>query len=86
MEKQADVWPFGLARAYAWIGDRDKALEYLQRTAKTAPAYLDGIADHPLMVKLHDDPRWQPFLASIGQAPEQLADFEFDVRVPDAGS
>jgi TolB-like protein len=85
VRREAEVWPFGLARAWAWIGDKDKAFDYLQRTAETHPTYLYGIADHPLMTKLHDDPRWQPFLVSIGQTPEQLAEFEFDVRVPDAG-
>ena len=86
VEREAEVWPFGLARAYAWIGDRDRAFHYLQRTADLFRPQLDGIADHPLMKKLHDDSRWQPFLEMVGQTPEQLADFEFDVRVPDVES
>ncbi len=31
---------------------------------------------------IHDDPRWLPFLESIGRSPEQLAAIEFEVRLP----
>ena len=31
---------------------------------------------------IHDDPRWLPFLESIGKSPEQLAAIEFEVRLP----
>jgi hypothetical protein len=32
---------------------------------------------------IHDDPRWLPFLRSIGKAPEQLAAIEFEVTLPE---
>ena len=31
---------------------------------------------------IHADPRWLPFLESIGKSPEQLAAIEFEVRLP----
>jgi hypothetical protein len=31
---------------------------------------------------MHDDPRWLPFLRSVGQAPEQLAEIKFNPRLP----
>jgi hypothetical protein len=34
---------------------------------------------------LHDDPRWQPFLARIGKSEEQLSAIVFDVRPPSSG-
>ena len=32
---------------------------------------------------IHDDPRWLPFLESIGRSPEQLAAIEFNVTLPE---
>ena len=32
--------------------------------------------------KIHNDPRWPPFLHKIGKAPEQLAKIEFKVPLP----
>jgi len=79
---ETEAWPFGLARAYAWMGDADKAFHFLEATAASEPGYLAGMAFNPLLEKLHDDPRWMPFLESVGQSPQQLADIEFDVELP----
>jgi adenylate cyclase len=83
VEREKDIWPFGLARAFAWIGNADEAFRYLQQTADSQPAYLGGVATEPLLRKLHDDPRWMPFLRSVGQAPEQLAGIRFDISPPE---
>ena len=32
--------------------------------------------------KIHNDPRWLPFLESIGMLPEQLDAIEFNVTLP----
>lgn len=32
---------------------------------------------------VHDDPRWIPFLESIGKSPEQLAAIPFEVTLPE---
>jgi hypothetical protein len=32
---------------------------------------------------IHDDPRWLPFLESIGKSPAQLAAIEFKVTLPE---
>jgi hypothetical protein len=32
--------------------------------------------------RVRGDPRWQPFLESIGKSPEQLAGIEFRVTLP----
>lgn len=79
---ETEAWPWGLARAYAWMGDADEAFDFLERTAEQSLGSLGGAATNPLLRKLHDVPRWLPFLRSIGQAPEQLAAFEFDVEPP----
>ena len=79
---ETEAWPWGLARAYAWMGNADEAFRFLERTAEQSVAQLGGATTNPLLQKLHDDPRWLPFLRSVGQAPEQLAAFEFDVEPP----
>jgi hypothetical protein len=37
----------------------------------------------PFFVNLIDDPRWLPFLESIGKSPAQLAAIEFNVPLPE---
>ena len=79
---ETEAWPFGLARAYAWMGRADEAFHFLERAAGQSGGQPGHAATNPLLQKLHDDPRWLPFLRSVGQAPEQLAAFEFDVEPP----
>jgi len=79
---ETEVWPFGLARAYAWMGNADEAFYFLERAAEQRQRQIAGVATNPLLHKLHDDPRWLPFLRSVGQAPEQLAALKFDVEPP----
>ena len=82
-KREGAFWPFGLARAHAWLGNADQAFHYLERTLAEAPGYLGGIATHPLFSRIHDDPRWQAFVEKAGQSAEQLAEIEFDLKLPD---
>jgi hypothetical protein len=41
------------------------------------------IASGSWFTNLHDDPRWLPFLESIGKSREQLAAIEFEVKLPE---
>ena len=38
---------------------------------------------NPLFANLSDDPRWLPFLESIGRSPTQLDAIEFKVTLPE---
>jgi len=76
-------WPYGLARAHAWIGNVDEAIRYMELTAERTPGFLADVANNPLFQRIQDDPRWQTFLSSIGQTPEQLAAFKFNVEPPE---
>ena len=76
-------WPYGLARAHAWIGNVDEAIRYLEATAEYTPGHLGDIANNPLFQRIQDDPRWLAFLSSVGVAPEQLAAIKFNVEPPD---
>ncbi|MFO7589150.1 MAG: hypothetical protein R6X22_13975 [Gemmatimonadota bacterium] len=74
---------YNIAGAYAWRGEPDRAFEWLAKAVE----YGDpGLSEIPLDVQwlssLHDDPRWIPFLESIGKSPEQLARIDFDVELP----
>ncbi len=37
----------------------------------------------PERISAGDEPRWLPFLGSIGRSPEQLEAIEFEVNLPD---
>jgi hypothetical protein len=45
------------------------------------PGLADIIAE-PLFESLRSDPRWLPFLESIGKTPAQLDAIAFDVHLP----
>jgi len=83
IEGDGSMWPHGFARLYAWLGRNDEAFRFLELTAATQPAGLEGAAFNPLYRKLHDDPRWLPFLRRNGLAPEQLAQIELEIPIPE---
>ena len=75
---------YNIAGGLAWRGESDRAFEWLAKAVEYGDPGLSEIsADIQWFANLHDDPRWIPFLESIGKAPEQLAAIEFDVRLPD---
>ena len=76
-------WPYGLARAHAWIGNSDEAFRHLEATAEYFPGHLSDIATNPLFQRIQDDPRWLAFLTSNGLAPEQLPAIKFNVEPPE---
>jgi TolB-like protein/Tfp pilus assembly protein PilF len=79
---EADSWAYNLAYVHAMRGNADKAFEWLDRAVRSRDPGLSDVAVDPLFGKIHDDPRWLPFLRSIGRAPEQLAAIPFDVKLP----
>jgi tetratricopeptide (TPR) repeat protein len=84
LETSAEPWPFGLARAYAWIGDADNTFRFLDESIEKNFPLLGGLGRHPLFRKLHNDPRWLPFLESAGQASDQLARIRLEIDIPKA--
>jgi TolB-like protein/Tfp pilus assembly protein PilF len=62
----------GLAQVYAWTGDRDRAIETLQRL-QTMPGYTNygRLKLHPSWAPLRGDPRFEKILASL--APKDVA-------------
>jgi len=82
IEKHAKEASLEVASVFAWRGDNNHAFEWLERSLENDETALANIASHYTFRNLHDDPRWQPFLAKIGQSDTQLAAIKFDVRLP----
>ena len=56
----------GLAQVYTWTGDRDRAIETLQKL-QTMPGYTNygRLKLHPLWAPLRGDPRFEKIVASL---------------------
>ena len=65
---------------YAYLGDADRAFEWLGRSAREEDRAFKPM--DPLLRSMVDDPRWLPLLESIGKSPEQLNAIEFEVTLP----
>ena len=83
LEKYSGNMTYNIAYVYAYLGDADRAFEWLERAVVVEDAGLGEILSQPLFENLHDDPRWLPFLRQLGRAPEQLADIKLDISIPE---
>ncbi len=61
-----------IAEAYAYRGEKDKAFEWLERARKQRDPGLSNVRKDPFLVNLQGDPRWNPFLQSMGLADDQV--------------
>lgn len=57
---------FQIAEALAYRGDADTAFEWLERAFAQRDPGVSQIQSGPLLVNLHADARWRPFLARMG--------------------
>ncbi len=64
IKEQANI-PFGIAEAYAFRGERDEALRWLDRAYVQKDATLYFIKGDPPMKNLEDDPRYKAFLRKM---------------------
>ncbi len=78
---EADESALSVAFLLAHRGDVDGAFKWIEKSAQRPNARFFGIAASPALARLHDDPRWLPFLRRFGQAPEQLAKIEFNATL-----
>ena len=72
-----------IGSVYAFRGENDKAFEWIEKELKNGGTFAE-IAGDKLWANLYDDPRWLPFLRSVGKAPEQLEKIQFKVAPPEA--
>jgi len=74
--------PYNIAYVHAFRGDADKAFEWLGKAAHYGGGGLSEITSENLFGPIRSDPRWLPFLRSIGKDTESLAKIEFKVTLP----
>jgi len=74
---------YNIAYSLAFRGEADQAVVWLEKAVAYHDPGLSEIVGEPLFANLHDDPRWLPFLESIGMSPDQLAAIEFNVTLPE---
>ena len=70
--KNGEVAAYQIAEVYAYRNDRDKAFEWLERARRQRDAGIPGVRADVLLRSLHDDPRWDALLRTIGLADDQL--------------
>ena len=68
--------------ALAYRGEANRAFAWLDKAVAYGDPALSSIAGATWFSNLYEDPRWLPFLESIGRSPEQLAAIEFTVTIP----
>lgn len=80
VELSGEEYGSEVALVHAWVGNLDEAFYWLEKERETgAGSGWTQILGYPQVKNLAADPRWLPFLRSVGAAPEQLAAIEFNV-------
>jgi hypothetical protein len=67
----------------AFRGEADRAFAWLDKAVRYNDTGLTQVVSQLEFTNIHDDPRWLPFLESIGMSPEQLEAIEFKVTLPE---
>jgi len=66
IDMYSESWAFGIVLTYAWHGDLDKAFEWLDIAFEQKDSYMTQLIFNPWLASLHDDPRWEVILDSMG--------------------
>jgi tetratricopeptide (TPR) repeat protein len=82
IEEQEQDSAYNIAYVLADRGEVDRAFTWLDKAVEYNDPGLGDIAIENFFANIHDDPRWLPFLESIGRSPEQLVAIEFEVTIP----
>ena len=61
-----EISPYDFAEAFMGLGDVDRALKYLERGCELRLSEMVGLAVDPVFRSLHDDPRFQRILRTVG--------------------
>jgi hypothetical protein len=75
-------WAYNIAYVVAFRGEADRAFEWLDKAVQYNDPGLSEVPAEGMFANIHADPRWLPFLESLGKSPAQLAAIEFEVRLP----
>ena len=72
-----------LADVAVWMGRNDRAFELLNELAVADTDAAQSLVLNPPFGALHNDPRWETWLDSIGMSAERLDAIEFDPKLPE---
>ena len=64
-QQQPDENAFGIAEVYAFRGQTDEAMHWLERAYAQKDAYLYSVKRDPLLKNLKSDPRYKAFLRKM---------------------
>ena len=71
-----------IARMYAWLGDKDKAFEYLEMAMQEDSRSATGLGTD-FYNKIKGDPRWDEMLSRYGIVTWDELDIEFNPQLPE---
>jgi tetratricopeptide (TPR) repeat protein len=72
----------GIARVYAWIGDNDKAFEWLDIMVETSGADYVEIIDTDYYERIKSDPRWRALREKHGYYDVSVEGIEIEITLP----
>ena len=82
INKHEQGWAYNIAYVLAYRGEADRTFEWLDKAVQYKDPGLSEIPTQIEFTNIHDDPRWLPFLESIGKSPAQLDAIKFKVTLP----
>jgi len=68
IDSHRESWCIQIAMVYGYMGEVDKAFEWIDRSIVSRDAGVPLLRVSPFMTSLHDDPRWPALLRKIGLA------------------
>ena len=83
LEVSNDAPAADIAAVYAWRGEADPAFEWLERAFEDNQFFMLMAVSSKEFDAIRGDPRWDDLLRRLGRHPEQLAEIQFNPRVPD---
>jgi adenylate cyclase len=83
IDKYDKILAYDIAYVMAYRGEAERAFEWLDKAVRYKDTGLSFISTQAEFTNIHKDPRWLPFLESIGKSPAQLDAIEFKVTLPE---
>ena len=62
LDSSTEFLGYQIAEVYAFRGEIDNAFEWLDKSYENRDSGMVLMMLDPVLVNLHDDPRWEPFL------------------------
>jgi TolB-like protein len=72
----------GIARVYAWIGENDKAFEWLDKAVEKQGPDQMGLIDTDYYERIKSDPRWRALREKHGYFDVHIQAIEIEVTLP----